>query len=91
MLLENSGARIIDACPAWKLTAELQRLQKEVLCTTGSIPRRTPVRNLHTAFSLLYGDNKICMKQAEVIQSHENKHVRSIGQGEARYKKILEA
>jgi hypothetical protein len=34
---------------------------------------------------------KICRQQAEVIQNHENEHVRSIGQGEARrrkYKKL---
>jgi hypothetical protein len=27
------------------------------------------------------------MQQAEVIQNHENEHVRSIGQGEARHRK----
>jgi hypothetical protein len=27
------------------------------------------------------------MQQAEVIQTHENENVRSIGQGEARHKK----
>jgi hypothetical protein len=28
---------------------------------------------------------KLCRQQAEVIQNHENEHVRSIGQGEARH------
>jgi hypothetical protein len=30
---------------------------------------------------------KLCRQQAEVIQNHENEHVRSTGQGEARYRK----
>jgi hypothetical protein len=30
---------------------------------------------------------KLCSQQAEVIQSHENEHVGSIGQGEARQRK----
>jgi hypothetical protein len=30
---------------------------------------------------------KLCRQQAEVIQNHDNGHVRSIGQGKARYKK----
>jgi hypothetical protein len=28
-----------------------------------------------------------CKQQAEVMQNHENKHVRGIGQGEARHRK----
>jgi hypothetical protein len=30
---------------------------------------------------------KLCRKKAEVIQNHENEHVRSIGQGEATHRK----
>jgi hypothetical protein len=29
---------------------------------------------------------KLCREQAEVIRTHENEHVRGIGQGEARQK-----
>jgi hypothetical protein len=32
---------------------------------------------------------KLCRKQAEFIQNHENKHVRGVGQGEARHRKVL--
>jgi hypothetical protein len=30
---------------------------------------------------------KLCRQQAEVVQNHENEHVRGIGQGEARHRK----
>jgi hypothetical protein len=30
---------------------------------------------------------KFCRQQAEVIQNHENEHVRGTGQGEARHRK----
>jgi hypothetical protein len=30
---------------------------------------------------------KLCRRQAEVVQIHENKHIRSIGKGEARHRK----
>jgi hypothetical protein len=30
---------------------------------------------------------ELCRKHAEIIQNHENEHVRDMGQGEARYKK----
>jgi hypothetical protein len=30
---------------------------------------------------------KLCRQQAEVIQNHENKNIRGIGQGEAIYRK----
>jgi hypothetical protein len=48
-----------------------------------------PVRYLHTAFSLAYVYDyitKLCREQAEVIQNHENEHIRSTGEGEARQK-----
>jgi hypothetical protein len=68
--------------------------QKKVLCTIGNFPRCTVVRDLHTVVNLPYVYDyitKLCRQQAEVIQSHENKHVRSIGQGKAtcrKYKRL---
>jgi hypothetical protein len=48
---------MIYACPAWELAEDtylltLQRMQNKVICTIGNFPRRTPVRDLHTAFNL---------------------------------------
>jgi hypothetical protein len=68
----------------------LQRLQNKVLRTIGNFPRCLPFRDLHTAFNLPYVYDyitKLCRQQAEGIQNHENEHVRSIGQGEARRRK----
>jgi hypothetical protein len=67
-------------CPAWEFAADthllkLQRLQNKVLRTTGNFPRRTPVLDLHMAFTLPYIYDyitKLCKQQAEVIQNHEN-------------------
>jgi hypothetical protein len=88
------------SCPAWDLAADtyllklqrtqnkVLRTQNKVLRTVGNIPRCTPVRDLHTAFNLpyIYDDvTKLCRRQAEVIQNHENEHVRGIGQGKARH------
>jgi hypothetical protein len=83
------------AFPAWELAADthllkLQHLQNRVLRTIGNFPRCTPVRNLYMVFNNLYVCyyiTKLCKKQAEVIQNHENKHVRGIAQDEARYRK----
>jgi hypothetical protein len=44
---------------------------------------------MHPAFNLPYVYDyitKLCRQQAEVIQNHENEHVRGIGQGEARHR-----
>jgi hypothetical protein len=46
-------------CPALEFAAEthllkLQRLQNQVLHTTGNFPRRTSVRDLHVAFQIPY-------------------------------------
>jgi hypothetical protein len=79
---------------AWKLAADtnllkFQRMQNKVLRTIGNFPRRTSVRDLHTAFSLpvVYDYvTKLCRRQAEVIQTHENEHVRGVRQGEARHR-----
>jgi hypothetical protein len=65
-------------------------MQNKVLRKIGNFPRCTPVRRLHTAFNLPYVYHyitKLCRKQAEVIQNHDNRHVRGIGQSEARHRK----
>jgi hypothetical protein len=52
-------------------------------------PRWTPVCDLHMTFKLpnVYDYiTKLCSQQAEVIQNHENEHVHSREQGEARQK-----
>jgi methionine synthase II (cobalamin-independent) len=69
---------------------KLQRLQNKVLRTIGNFPRHTPVREMHTAFSIPYIYDyitKLSRQQAEVIQNHENVNVRNTGQGEARHRK----
>jgi hypothetical protein len=84
-----------SACPAWEIAADtyflkLQRLQNKVLHTIGYFSRCTPVHDLHTTFNLPYVYNritKLCRKQAEGIQDHENEHVRSIRLGDARHRK----
>ncbi|PNF34077.1 hypothetical protein B7P43_G01168 [Cryptotermes secundus] len=83
------------ASPAWEFATDihlikLQRLQNKVLRTFGNFARRTPVRDLCMAFKIPYVYDyitKLCRKQAEVIQNHENENVRNIGQGEARHRK----
>jgi hypothetical protein len=65
-------------------------MKNKVLRTIGNFPRCTPVRVLHTAFDFLYAYDcirKLCRQQAEVIQNHEDEHIRSIGQGEARHRR----
>jgi hypothetical protein len=67
-------------CPSWEFAADshllkLQRLQSRVPRATGNLPRRTPTCDLHREFQIPYVyDNitKICRKQAEVIQTHDN-------------------
>jgi hypothetical protein len=84
------------ACPAWEFVADtyplkLHRLQNKVFRTIGIFPRCKPARDFHAASNLPYVYDymtKLCrQQQAEVIQNHENEHVRSIGQGEARHRK----
>jgi hypothetical protein len=83
------------ACPSWDFAADthlmkLQRLENKVLRIIGNFPRRTPVRELHKAFSIPYIYDyitKLSRQQAEVIQNHENINVRNTGQGEARHRK----
>jgi hypothetical protein len=83
------------ACPAWKSAAvthvmKLQRLQKKVLRLISGLPRRTPIRYMHTEIQIPYVYDfitKICRKQAEVIQNHDNENVHRIGSGEAKHRK----
>jgi hypothetical protein len=69
----------------------LQRLQNKVLSTIGSVPRRTPARDLHVTFKIPYFDDfvaKLCMQQAEFIQNH-GPNVRDIGQGEVQHRMCI--
>jgi hypothetical protein len=59
----------------------------KVLRITGNFPRCKLARDLHAAFNLPYVYDyitKLCRRQAESMQNHENEHVRCIAQGEAR-------
>jgi hypothetical protein len=83
------------ACPAWKFAADIhslnsQRLQDKVVRPTGKFSRCNSISDLHTAFKLPHIYNciiKLCKQQAEIIPNHQNDHVRSIRQGEARHRK----
>jgi hypothetical protein len=83
------------ACPASEFVPEthllkLQCLHNKDLHTTGNFTRCTLVLDLYTAFNLPYAsDNitKLYTQQAEAIQSHNDEHVCSKGQGEARQRK----
>jgi hypothetical protein len=61
-----------------------------VLRTIGKFPRDTPIRDMHIYLQIPYLYDyitKLCRQQAQVIQHHENIHVRNIGQDEARHRK----
>jgi hypothetical protein len=83
------------ACPACELAADtylliLQYLKDKVLRAIGNFPKCTLVSDLHMAFNLqcIYDSiAKSCRHQAEVTKNHENEHVRSIRQGEAKHRK----
>jgi hypothetical protein len=83
------------ACPAWELAADtchlkVQRKQNKILRTTGNFSKCKPVRDLHTGFNLPYAYDyitKLCRRQLEVIQNHENKHILGVRQGEVRHRK----
>jgi hypothetical protein len=83
------------ACPAWESAADthlmkLQRLQNKVFRVTGGLPRRTPTQYMHAELQIPYVYDfitKICGKQADVIQNHDNENVCSIGNCEARHRK----
>jgi hypothetical protein len=82
------------ACSAWEFAADtqlmkLQRLQNQVLRTIGKFPRNTSIRDMHISLQIPYVYDyvtKLCRQQSQVIQDHENIHVRIIGQGEARHR-----
>jgi hypothetical protein len=80
------------ACPEWEFSADtthilkLRRLQNKVFPNTGRFPKYTPVRELHVILQVPYTRiydyvTKWFRQQAEVIQNHENAHVRDIGKG----------
>jgi hypothetical protein len=88
-------SKMTYACPAWETAAvthlmKLERLQKKVFRVIGGIPRRTPIRYMHTDFQIPYVYDyitKICRKQAEVIQNHDNENVHRIGSGDPQHRK----
>jgi hypothetical protein len=54
------------------------------------LPRRTPTRTLHRSLQIAYVYDyltKICRKQEEVIQNHDNANVRIIGRKEGQRRK----
>jgi len=88
-------SKMTYACPGWEPAADthlkkLQRLQIKVLRVTGGLPRGTPARYMHAEFQIPYVDDfitKMCRKQAEIIQNHDNENVRSLGNSEAQHRK----
>jgi hypothetical protein len=56
----------------------LQRLQNNVLRTTGSFPRLKSVRDMHVAFQIqyVYDYIKLYRRKAEIIYDLENENVR---------------
>jgi hypothetical protein len=60
----------------------------KVLRTIGKFARNTPIRDMHISSEIQYVFiTTLCRQQAQVVQHHENIHVRNIGRGEARHKK----
>jgi hypothetical protein len=69
---------------------KLKRPQNKIPRTNGKLSRNTPIRDMHISFQIPYVYDyiiKLCRKQAQVIQHHENIHVRNNGQGEAQHRK----
>jgi len=59
----------------------MQSLKNKVLGTVGNFPRRTPTRELHVAFGILYVYDivtKLRRQQAEVMRNCDNEIVRNI-------------
>jgi hypothetical protein len=80
------------ACSAWEYAEDihllkLQHLQNKVLRTTGNFPRYKPVRDLHMDFNLPYVYNYTVQATSKVLQNHENDHVHSTEQSQARHRK----
>jgi len=71
------------ACLSWEFAADnhllkLQRLQNRVLRTISNLPRHTVTHDLHRAFKISHVYDyvtKMCMKQEEAIQNHDNINV----------------
>jgi hypothetical protein len=64
---------------------EIAAPANRVLCTIVNFPRHTSVHDMYVAFEIPYVYDyitKLCRKQAEVIQNHENENVCYIGQVE---------
>jgi hypothetical protein len=88
-------SKMTYACSTWEFAADshllkLQRLQNRVLRTTGGLPRRTQTRALHRTFQIPYIYDyitKICRKQEQVIQTHDNVNARNTGKIEAQHRK----
>jgi hypothetical protein len=79
---------MIYACPAWELAAGTHPLKLKVLCTIENFPRCAPIRDLNRVFNLprVYDYiTKMCRRQAEYIQNHENEYDR--GEGEDIHRK----
>jgi hypothetical protein len=58
--------------------------------TKQGFPHHRKFSEVHTAFNLPYVYDyitKLCRRQAEAIQNHENEHVRGIGHVEDRHRK----
>jgi hypothetical protein len=56
------------------------------MSSRGKFPKNTLTRDMHISLQILYVYDyitKLCTQQAQVIQHHENTHVRNIGQSEA--------
>jgi hypothetical protein len=82
---------MICVCTASQLAAdtssEVVSPEKECSRTTGKYPRRTPVRDLCTAFGVPYIYDCVTdlrSQQREVIQNHGNANVWIVGQGSLR-------
>jgi hypothetical protein len=83
-----------NTCPAWEhiivCTLRNQLLQNKVLCTIGVFSRHIPVYKIRIAFKVLryvYDcEMKLCRKQTEAEQNHENANVRNVRKSEARHR-----
>jgi hypothetical protein len=74
-------------CPAWELAADTNLLKLQRLQNKGS-SHHWQFSKTHTPFNLPYVYSyitKLFRQQAAFIQNHENKYVRSTGQGKARH------
>jgi hypothetical protein len=87
------------ACPTWEFAAEtylfkLQRLQNRGFHSIENFSRCTSIHDMHVASQIPYIYDyitKLCRREAEIIQSHENENVHNIGQGETphtKYKRL---